>query len=462
MVNYLKAGDMTQHKQHSLLNRSAEACNMLKKHIDEGHVIRVISHNDADGLSAAGVITNAIKEEGGQFHVTIVSRLQMDVINDLKKENYELFVFCDMGSACLKPLNSFKADIIIADHHQPADVETGDNIVHVNPHLFGVDGSRELSGAGSTYLCIRDLDKKHLAYLALVGAFGDMQGEDGFMGMNKLILQDAIESGTVEIHEGLKIASKSTEAVYKSLAYTFKPALPGLTGDLEGSQQFLEQLGLSYGIKFTDLSGEEQDLLKDALIQINPKILSEVYTAPKEISYLQDLEDFSDILDACGKNKKYGLGLSLALGERGEALDTALKLRNNYRSQLIKGMEWVKKEGAVQLNTIQYLYSEDQIIKKVMGTIASVGLTVGLLDENKPVLGLSRLHKDIKVSGRTLRPMIERGVNLGKALNECSSNFGGQGGGHDIAAGAMIPYGAKDEFLHLVDQAIAYQLENNS
>ena len=125
-------------------------------------------------------------------------------------------------------------------------------------------------------------------------------------------------------------------------------------------------------------------------------------------------------------------------------------------------MEWVKKEGAVQLNTIQYLYSEDQIIKKVMGTIASVGLTVGLFDENKPVLGLSRLHKDIKVSGRTLRPMIERGVNLGKALNECSSNFGGQGGGHDIAAGAMIPYGAKDEFLHLVDQAIAYQLENNS
>ena len=97
-----------------------------------------------------------------------------------------------------------------------------------------------------------------------------------------------------------------------------------------------------------------------------------------------------------------------------------------------------------------------------MGTIASVGLTVGLLDENKPVLGLSRLHKDIKVSGRTLRPMIERGVNLGKALNECSSNFGGQGGGHDIAAGAMIPYEAKDEFLHLVDQAIAYQLENNS
>ena len=56
---------MTQQKQHSLLNRSAEACNMLKKHFEQNHIIRNISHNDADGLSAAGVVANAIKEEGG-------------------------------------------------------------------------------------------------------------------------------------------------------------------------------------------------------------------------------------------------------------------------------------------------------------------------------------------------------------------------------------------------------------
>ena len=124
-------------------------------------------------------------------------------------------------------------------------------------------------------------------------------------------------------------------------------------------------------------------------------------------------------------------------------------------------MEWIKKEGAVQLSAIQYLYSEDQIIKKVMGTIASVGLSVGLLNENKPVLGLSRLHKDIKISGRATRELVDKGVNLGKALQEVSSNFGGQGGGHDIAAGAMIPYSAKDQFLHLVNEAIEHQINNS-
>ena len=124
-------------------------------------------------------------------------------------------------------------------------------------------------------------------------------------------------------------------------------------------------------------------------------------------------------------------------------------------------LEWVKKEGAQQLNSIQYLYSEDKVLKSVMGTIASIGLSVELLDDSKPVLGLSRLHKDIKISGRTTREMVAKGVNLGKALQDSSNNFGGTGGGHDIAAGAMIPYESKDNFLHLVDEMVEYQLSND-
>ena len=96
-----------------------------------------------------------------------------------------------------------------------------------------------------------------------------------------------------------------------------------------------------------------------------------------------------------------------------------------------------------------------------MGTIASIGLSVEILDDSKPVLGLSRLHKDIKISGRTTRDMVAKGVNLGKALQDSSNNFGGTGGGHDIAAGAMIPYESKDNFLHLVDEMVEYQLAND-
>ena len=434
---------------------------MLKEHIAKDEVIRIISHNDADGISSAAVIANALAEENVQFHTTIIPRLKEDIVNQLRHEKYNLFIFSDMGSAFVEEFNTYKSDVIIADHHQVSDTEADSNVVHINPHLFDIDGSRDLSGAGSSYLAIRDLDKKHLAYFALIGAFGDMQGQEGFTGVNKMIVDDAVESGTLEIHDGLKIVSKASEPLFKSLAYTFSPPLPGISGDLEGATEFLERMNLSYGIKFTDMEDEEKDLLKDALISVNPDIFGDCYTIPREIPQLRDLEEYSYILDACGKNKKFGLGLSIALGERQNALDTAIELQRKYRDQIVKGLEWVKREGAEQLSHIQYLYSEDKVLKSVMGTIASIGLSVELLDNSKPVLGLSRLHKDIKVSGRTTRNMVAQGVDLGKALQDSSNNFAGQGGGHDIAAGAMIPYESKDNFLHLVNEMIEYQLSND-
>ena len=433
---------------------------MLKEHIEKDSVIRIISHNDADGISSAAVIANALAEENVQFHTTIIPRLKEDIVNQLRHESYDLFIFSDMGSAFVKEFNTYKKDVIIADHHQIDGTESESNVVHVNPHIFEIDGSKDLSGAGSSYLTVRGLGKEHLAHFALIGAFGDMQGQSGFTGVNRLILNDSLESGALEIHEDLKIVSKSSEPIFKSLAYTFSPPLPGISGDLEGAQEFLEKMNLSYGIKFTDLEDEEKDLLKDALISINPDIFGDCYTVPREVPMLRDLEEYSYILDACGKNKKQGLGLSIALGEKGQALDAALKLQREYRDQIVKGLEWVKREGAVQLSDIQYLYSEDKVLKSVMGTIASIGLSVELLDNSKPVIGLSRLHKDIKVSGRTTREMVGRGVNLGKALQDSSNNFGGQGGGHDIAAGAMIPYESKDNFLNLVNEMIEYQLNN--
>jgi len=461
---------MTHKKQHSLLNRANVACDLIAKHIKEGHVIRIISHNDADGLSAAGVIANAIKEEGGQFHTTILSRLKPEDIRELAKQNYELFIFSDMGSAYSKLIANFKSEVIIADHHQVEENDSQDNIVHVNPHLFGIDGSRELSGAGSAYLTVRELsldensetkNKKHLAPLALVGAFGDMQYQNGFTGVNELLVEDGKEFGSLEIHEDLKLVSKSQEPLYKSLTYTLNPTLPGLTGDLEGSMGFLEKIGISYGIKFTDLDDEEKDVLKDELIKLNEDIFGEVYSIPKENSLLRNLEEYSYILDSCGKNKKTGLGLSIALGERDKALDAAINLQSKYRDQLTKGMEWIKREGSNEMDFIQYIYSEDKVLKSVMGTISSVAISAGLLKGDKPILSMARMHNDVKVSGRTTGELVEKGVDLGKALHDSSLSFGGQGGGHNIAAGAMIPYKEMDNFLNLVNDMVEHQLTNN-
>jgi RecJ-like exonuclease len=113
------------------------------------------------------------------------------------------------------------------------------------------------------------------------------------------------------------------------------------------------------------------------------------------------------------------------------------------------------------MDFIQYIYSEDKSLKSVMGTISGVAMSSKLLNSDKPILSMARMHKDVKVSGRTTRKLVESGVDLGKALHDSSLSFAGQGGGHDIAAGAMIPYKEMDNFLNLVNDMIEHQLNNN-
>jgi RecJ-like exonuclease len=450
---------MTQTKQPSLLNRGDEACQILKNHLEKENIVRIISHNDADGISAAGVVANAISQENGQFHISIVPRLKDSFIQKLVRERYQLFFFCDMGSAYLDSISRIKGDVIIADHHQPMDFEINSNITHVNPHLFGVDGSREVSASGVTYLSVRGMNKQSLAGMALAGAFGDMQYYDGFLGINKFILEEGVKHGSVEVHQDLKIASKNEEPLYKSLAYTFNPVLPGLSGDLEKSMEFLEKMGISYGIKFSDLGSEEKDILKDELIHINPEIFSDSYSNPKESPSLRNIEDYSRILDACGKNKKYGLGMSICLGEKNDALEVALDLQRKYRQNLVDGLNWIKREGSIEMENIQYLYADKKPRKSVMGTISSIALSMETLNPSLPLLAFSRMDNMVKISSRTTSIMVKKGVDLGKALKDASSSFGGTGGGHDIAAGAMISYKEMDNFVNLVDDIIGHQLQ---
>ena len=51
------------------------------------------------------------------------------------------------------------------------------NFTQVNPHLFGIDGARDVSGSGVAYFAAKAVNATNmdLASIALVGALGDMQ-----------------------------------------------------------------------------------------------------------------------------------------------------------------------------------------------------------------------------------------------------------------------------------------------
>jgi single-stranded-DNA-specific exonuclease len=74
------------------------------------------------------------------------------------------------------------------------------------------------------------------------------------------------------------------------------------------------------------------------------------------------------------------------------------------------------------------------------------------------VLALSRMDPLIKVSGRTTLKITGQGVNLGKALEQAAKSFNGSGGGHSVAAGAVIPRNNQDNFLNLMDEIVKNQI----
>ncbi|MDL5503806.1 MAG: DHH family phosphoesterase, partial [Candidatus Methanoperedens sp.] len=136
----------------------------------EHDIVRLISHNDADGLSAAGIMCNALHRKSILFHATIVSQFDQSTLDLIEKTSDGPVILCDMGSGQVELTSRIKKAIII-DHHKP----TG-KVEHVqfNPHLVGIDGSTELCASCGAYMVARQMgDNTDLAGLAIAGATGD-------------------------------------------------------------------------------------------------------------------------------------------------------------------------------------------------------------------------------------------------------------------------------------------------
>jgi RecJ-like exonuclease len=220
--------------------------------------------------------------------------------------------------------------------------------------------------------------------------------------------------------------------------------------------EFLDKFNIPKDKKLNELSDEEYEILKKELMKINEDIYGTIYTIPNIRQELCNIEEYSKLLDSCGKNKEYNMAISIELGKYNQ-MEYAEKLLSEYNNTMQNGIEWIKKEGSIELDHVQYIYTEDKEQKKIAAAVSSIGIDLGFLPSDKPILSLMRMDNLIKVSSRTTDEMIERGVNLGVIMNQASNNFNGSGGGHNIAAGAVVPYKEMDNFIRLVDEMIEYQ-----
>lgn len=476
---------MSSQGMKALIDELKEAAGIFKELLSGEVVPRVVTHNDADGLSAGGVIHSAMLRAGLPVHTRSLKQLDAVTIGEITKEKPPLVIFVDLGSGQLEEIREKLLDktrVFVLDHHQPKEV-IHDNLVHVNPHIHGVDGAREVSGSGMGYLFARELNKENLdlAGLAIVGAVGDIQDADGELkGPNKEILRDGIESGVIKVEKDLRLYGRQTRPLYKALEYTTEPFIPGLSGSESACVQFLSDLDipLKKNDGFTmlaDLDKDERQRLTTALIlkmienRVPPKfaesIVGEVYTLLKEEKRtpLRDAKEYATLLNGCGKHERYGIGLAITLGERSKLYTQALEMLKEHKGYLSECYAWisVNQDRILDGEVLYSFHAKDEIDENVLGTVAGMVLNSRSLNPIKPIIAFA-FTKDgeVKVSSRGTRELIEKGLNLGKAMLYASEKVGGEGGGHDIAAGAKIGKGKEEEFLESAKEEIRRQLQN--
>ncbi|ABR55731.1 phosphoesterase RecJ domain protein [Methanococcus aeolicus Nankai-3] len=452
-------------KEENLIKYKSVVEKITNKIKNHDGLIRIITHNDADGLTSGAIIIKLLTRQNKKFHLSIVEQLSEDFINELGKENTinniiskneskgsddhnnsnsVLYIFSDMGSGQINKILENNLNSIILDHHPTEinDIEI-ENILQLNPHIFKIDGSNEISASGVCYLVAREFGYYDLSVLAITGAIGDMQHLP-FIGLNKFILNEGMEKQHINGILRDIIYNCYDISITDSILFSFNPYIK----ELKKREQIINLLN-KYNIDPNKiyLDGEDKKNLEKALSSINPNYINELYVDRYIINHNEkDGHYLMELLNACGKNGNAQLGICTALGDE-NCIKEAKKLNYEYKLNIVEALNKLKLNHK---DNFDYFFGEK----------GTTGLLAGLLAKDRPIMGINKDENYYKISSRGNHNLVSNGLNLTEVM-KLTELFGGSGGGHSVASGGKIPIESLEEFLDWADDLIGEQLKNN-
>jgi len=433
------------------------------KKTEKQETIRLISHLDADGICACSIMIKTLNRLNRKYFVSIIHQLSEDFLKELSKEDYKIYIFTDLGSGQVSLIKKYlkNKEIFVFDHHQP-DKEESNKIIHVNPNLYRIDGSKDISGAGVVFLFSRAIDKKNedLAHLAVIGAIGDIQEDRGFSGLNKEILDIAVKNNKIKTEKSLRFFGITTRPLHKVLEYSSDPFIPGISGSESNAIQFLHKLDIdpkkgNNWKTFNDLKEEERKKLISAIIleraeEKNPEdVFGNLYLLvdENESSPTYEAREFSTLLNACGRLNKASLGIGVCLNDK-KLKKKAINNLDEYRKEIVNSLKWYREnkdsEDVIEEESFIIINAKNKIPGTMIGTLASI-LSKSNDINDKYIMSLARL--DSKTTKVSLRFSGKKDVDLKKLVSKLTEKINGEAGGHKNAAGALIDIKDEESFI---------------
>jgi RecJ-like exonuclease len=440
--------------------------------VHRSHTVRIVTHIDADALSAAGIAASCLQRAGIDYRVTYCKSLDNATLTRIREDRAELSWFTDLGSAVHEQLGD--GDKIITDHHEVHQVADSLSFPHVNPHVQGIAQDDSISGAGCAYLVATAFESKNadLAATAIVGALGDLQDmrNGRLVGLNRKILADGEAHGVVRAQEDIRFFGRSTRPLPKFLRYA-DPEIPSVRDSDEAAIEFLvnHRIRVRDGGRWRtwmDLAVDERDRILRAvegeLTAKNSSILKvrgETYDLIRETEpELRCAKEFATLLNSTARYDRPEVGLALAMGVR-TVMGEARKLLTGHRRSIGDGLQMANRIGLTPMGRIAYYDAGAEIRDTILGIITGILLGGGKGGPGRVVVGLtSNGDGGLKVSARSPDELVQHGVDLSLALKAAAESVGGNGGGHAGAAGATIPPGTQLDFLKRLSSGIDAQV----
>ncbi len=433
----------------------------------------VLTHYDADGITAGGLFSRLLANYGIEFIVRATTDLSNDVTRKFFSIKANAHVLLDMGSGDLERIHSYSdgRDVFIIDHHKVVGNSAGLHIL--NPELYGFDGGQTgCAGVLSGLLGYYATEDPYFLAIGLVGASGDMQLIQP-VDITKHLLDLAVEKNVVDIKKGFIFFMNNSLPLHKAITWSFNPYIPGFSGRDDVGLMLIKKAGIDYPSrppfkKASDLSSVERNKLLEEIIkylanlgvrEIKPSDITKNYVILKLENHplLKNVDEFANLVNTAGRMGKEHMGILLTFGFRGKLVESLKDLYLERRKMIAKYLAIADRKLKIYKDMIVVVDMRDTDFNyRFSGTISTI-LSRSIKHSDKVVILISESPYGIKISARAPKSIVDKGLNLADIMRSLSKKFSGVGGGHNVAAGATLQRGGTsliDEVVNIIASEI--------
>src|SRR2546426_3335541 len=313
--------------------------------------VRVLCHYDGDGATSAAILARAFWRWGKPFHVSLTSVLNDATAARVREEGEGALVVADMGSGQLDTVEGLGRVAVVLDHHKP--LRDTERLVHVNPHLAGIDGAHGACGATLAWTLALAVDPKNWdsAGIAMAGAIADRQHVPAFDGMNGPLFDEAVRHGVLRKERGPAIPERP---LGEALSSSYLPYFAGLANRPDEAAKALRKLSIDPAHAWRDLAGAKRQALASYLathLMRQGAIPEAVEMLVEDKYWIEALQryagDLADAVNAWCRMGAEGLAVALAMGDPGAAPQAEVH-RRAYGERVLGHLTRLEREGPFQ------------------------------------------------------------------------------------------------------------------